>query len=324
MLKQKKKMLLKGVIKATIGVSLIIFLVYKFYNKKVERLDYSFNNFYLFIGLSFILLSFLVVVLRIHTLICKYVKNFTETFRVFLIGWFFSNVLPTNVGGDGYMIIYLKKKASSMTEAITLITFQRFVSLMVIILYGIGYLMFYPNWINKMSLNVNLNFGNKILILLIFLTVFLGFSFIFRKKTGILFYKTLKFLINYKNILKEIDFKKHIELILLSILYQLLRLGGFYFFLLSFNQKVNILALLFIMFVVTVGSLIPISIGALGVQETLFTLGLSTLGVAVPIAIIVSFINRGIFILVALIGGFFFLVNKNTNQKYSEINKHVY
>ena len=320
MLKEKKKILLKGVIKTTIGVLLIIFLVYKFYNKRVEILDYSFNNLYLFIGLAFILLSFLVVALRVHTLIYKYVKNFTETFRMFLIGWFFSNVLPTNVGGDGYMIIYLKNKTRSITEAITLITFQRFVSLMVIILYGIGYVVFYPSWINKMSLNVNLSINNKIFISLICLAVFLAFLLLFRKKIKILFFKTLKFLINYKNILKEISFKKHIALILLSTIYQLLRLAGFYFFLLSFNQKVNLLDILFIMFVVTVGSLIPISIGALGVQESLFTLGLSALGVAVPIAIIVSFINRGIFIIVALIGGLLFLLKKNKkiNLKYSE------
>ena len=297
-------------IKFFIGIILLGILVFKLYNNKIEFFNYTFNNYYFFLGFILILFSFFIITLRIHILVSDHVEGYIETLKMFVIGWFFSNILPTNIGGDGYMILHLKKKSVSMTKAVTLVTFQRFIGLMVLIVFGIGYLVFYPNWIYKIDLNLNISFNFVIFASLIFIILLCIFFILFKGVIKKQLKKARKFFMDYKSILNDFKFSKHLNLILLSISYHLIRLAGLSFFLLSFNQKVDPPDILFIMVIVTIGSLIPISIGALGVQESLFTLGLSTFGVSVPIAIIVSFMNRGIFILVALIGGVLFLFDK--------------
>ncbi|MEN8154328.1 MAG: lysylphosphatidylglycerol synthase transmembrane domain-containing protein [Acidobacteriota bacterium] len=296
------------ILKSFIGIFLLGILIYKFKQNRIESFQYAFNVYFLLSGIFLHLFAFLIVTLRIHVLISSKVSSYYETLKIFLIGWFFSNILPTNIAGDGYMILYLKKKTESVTEAVALIAFQRFVGLIVLIIYGIGYLLFNPDWLKRISFNISFDLIMLIMVLLIIIIIFV--LIFFKNQVYRFFKKIKKFFNNFKYIIKGIGVKKHFYVILTSIVYHLLRLGGFLYFLSGFTQKVPAADILFIMVIVTIGSLIPISIGGLGVQESILTLALTLLGVPLPIALIVSFINRAVLIFVAMSGSLMFLFDR--------------
>ena len=103
--------------------------------------------------------------------------------------------------------------------------------------------------------------------------------------------------------LKIIAFHNYMYLIFFSIIFQLLRMSGVYLIILGFYQNVSPCDLFFILVLITFISMIPVSIGALGVQESGIVFGLKLLNIPLSVGFSVAFIYRGIFVFFAIIGG---------------------
>jgi uncharacterized protein (TIRG00374 family) len=303
-----------NLIRLFFGGGVIFYLFMNFYDKKII-LKQDFNSFFLSIGILIILLSFSVVILRFNLLISEFTGDYAKTAQVFLIGWFFTNILPTNFGGDGYMIYALKKEGVPLAKASALITLQRILSLLLMFIYIIMYFILKPALIIKLfSYEIKFSiFKNEGVWFVIILSVSI-ILFFFRNNILFFLKKTSVFFKHYLKTIKLIPMKSYLYLISLSIIYQSMRIAGFYFLVEAFGYSVNVFDLFFILFITTIFSMIPISVGGLGVQESIIVFGFSLIGIPVSIAILVSFINRGIFIFFAIIGGIVFIFRDKKNH----------
>lgn len=300
-----------GALRILIGISLLVFLIYKSDLRSFSTIHEPVKLDILLWSIIILIVSFIVMGLRLHVMVSKISKNFPATFRQFLIGWFFSNILPTNIGGDGYLIYYYKDKAGSVARITAIITFQRIMGIIILLSYGLIFGILNPGFFTGVISKFDISFTDNIIVILLFsfiIMVIAVFLFLFFRS------KISTFSRKYLKGLKDISFKEIILTFFLSIIYQLLRLAGFFLLLKAFGQIVDPFSLFFILVFVTLISMLPISVGGLGVQESMFALGLSTFGVAFSIAILVSLINRGIFIVEALTGGILFLFEKKKNR----------
>jgi glycosyltransferase 2 family protein len=301
-----------GILKFIIGISLISYLFTLIdFAEAAEGFSQGFKAL-LLTGCMTIVFSFFIMALRLHVVVKKFSKGVFNTFRIFLIGWFFSNVLPTNIAGDGYLVFYYSKKNGSVSEAATLIGLQRLAGIFVIFIYGIFYIIMSPGLTRSFFDISRLSVYSWDKIIFVFSLISLIAFIVFNKKLNKVIRGGLNLLKNISITLKELKGELYFQLLLYSILYQVLRLVGIYLLLRGFGIVISSIDLMFVLFMVTIGSLIPVSIGAVGVQESIFVIGLSVFGVPVTMAVIISLINRIVYIFFALTGGVLFLLSRKT------------
>ncbi len=306
---------IKILFRAVFGILLISFLIYK-YLKGYHPFSYSeINNYYLIFGILLILFSFSFAIIRLYVVVSDYVSGILEVIKIFFIGWFFSNLLPTTFGGDVYQVSYINKRVKSLSSSVALISIQRIIPVFVLLIYGFFYTILRPELWNKISLSkIKIGFFDILMISILLLVVLLTILYIFRKQLLKYFNKIKSFLINFYKSLKDLSITKYFHLLFLSVIFQFTRMTGLYILLLGMDCKVNMLDFFFIIAFVAILSMIPLSIGALGIQESGIVFGLHLLGVKINVGIAVAFLYRGVFILFTIVGGIIYLSSKRKNQ----------
>ena len=311
-----EKLTKSSYLKLLFGLALILFLVIRYLDQDIHLSSINIDYNLLLIGMLLVVISFVFMILKLHLVITDYVKNILESMKLFFISWFFSNLLPTNMGGDLYLIDCLRKRTRSLSKATAFISIQRIIPIVLILVYAIIYSIIRPKLLLRiLVLNSNLSFVKIILSFIVFLSVIMMFLYLFRLKFKKWKEKIRNFINNYFESLLGISTIFYIKLILYSLIFQTMRMTGIYIILLGMNQNLNLLDLFFILISVTLLSMIPLSIGALGIQESCIVFGLQLLNVPIHIGILVAFLYRGIFILFAIVGGIILLFSKR--KQYS-------
>ncbi len=226
---------------------------------------------------------------------------------------FYGFFLPATIGGDAYNAYYFGKKFNNYPKVISGLLLNKIIgitvffilTMLVIVINGVDFL-------TKIKVDFDINLASWLIILLAFLFVSMTI-FIWR-----LWYK--KFTAYWKKIkaiFSEIknDKRRLTMLVVYSILFYLVSICGRVFIGKIIGIDLSILNLTFVIMLVNLIILLPITVSGIGVREAGFVTLLSVLGIDNSKALTLSILDFGIQISSVLIGGLIILCDFIINRK---------
>jgi glycosyltransferase 2 family protein len=307
---KSKKEKLFTFLRIFISLLLLSFLVIRNWGNFGEILGIlrNYNAFFIAAALLFYVFGIFVEMLRWEILLRAnnvYISK-AFLFQSVFIGYFYSNIFPTNIGGDIYRgyDIHTNKNVPN-DKNVSSIVVERFIGM----LSGTIYLVI-------SFFSVYRFFGITFVAILSVLPVLglLLFFILIRPdvfKINVIF-KKIKFLSKfegrYNDFLKNFkDYKNKFRFILYSFIYSMVGQMVFFisYYMVSRYLKIEIsfFSFFFIIPVVIIVSNIPISIGGIGIRENTIFLLLSKFGVDPAIATFFSLLILFVIIATALLGG---------------------
>lgn len=301
--------------KAAIGVSLLGWLLASVdYGELADSASQG-DPALLALGLLMLLLSQPVFqAWRLHVLIEGYTQTWATTARIFFVGSFFNNILPSNVGGDAVRLMYLQRmRGGNWGAPLALLMLHRLSGIGVILLIAVVYLLF----AGRHAIDVLSDLGVRgpslgMLVAAVGLVAAAAVALLFipgpvrAKVLG----RARKLAADFVTGWREVTGAAMTWLIVLTAAYHATRLFGFLYIIQYMGQDVGLGELVMVMTVTAVLALVPVTVGALGVMEGSITLMLGAYGVSHPAAVAVALANRMVLLLSALIGGLVYVTEK--------------
>ncbi|MBE3092274.1 MAG: flippase-like domain-containing protein [Actinobacteria bacterium] len=250
----------------------------------------------------------------------------------YLVGCFFNNFLPTSIGGDIYRIYDSSKlKNSSAMKAGSIILVDRFIGVMSMVIYLVFALALGFVRTSHMELmigkwKVSNQFLSILIVVLFALVIFIIFMMLFPDffRLNRLFRKT-RFLHMWEDKLRQIydtlkEFRKFKVILFVSIVLSLILQLAFtlncYYVGRAFGiTQLSLIGFIFVVQISGILSMIPISVGGIGVREGAFIILLSALGAPKNIATIVSLVLLVIILIPGIAGGIIYTIRPVIDKK---------
>ena len=322
--KNKKTILL--ILRIAISVSLIVYLVstkIESFSDIIEILKSS-NKFLLLLSLSTHALGTYITAARWKTLLNTQgvkLSNMTLSSTV-LIGSFFNNFLPTSIGGDVFRAYDASKKGNiSLGSSASVILVERFSGVVSAATYAIIALFLGFTTIGHQSIIVPIIIFfivTLILALLIINPSLFRLGKITRKFRFMR--KIADKLSNFYNTL--ISFKKYkvalVEVLAFSFLLQFSVILNYWLASIALGIDLNLTAFIFIVPVVAVIAMLPISIGGIGLRENSLVIIMVAMGANNEKAALCSLLILFMLIIMGIIGGITYIVRPYFEGKFKK------
>lgn len=258
-------------------------------------------NYLIFIPVFLYIPNMIISVYKWRISLPKNDKSFKYFLNIYWIGNFFSNFLPTTIGGDTYKTLKLKKDFP-MSKILYSIFLDRGSGLLAVLFTTIIF-----------SFQIYHKTQNFYLIILPSALLLSGILFLlFVKKIN--FKGTNKvsaFIVRIKNIWIETKFRFILKLFSISLFYVLL--GGIslwiYYFIFGYN--LNFFYVLAFYALIQVIGILPISINAIGITATLTVYLFTFLGVPPEVSLAVAVVARVVLFIQSSVGDIIYLSQKN-------------
>jgi hypothetical protein len=304
---------LSAIVKILIGLCLVFLLVSQIDIRNIGDILNSVQQEKLAYGLLFFLLATVFEVLKLHSLLYRDCK-LISTFKIVFVGLFVNNFMPSNIGGDLYRVFMLKRLQFSLGSAVTPVLLDRLVGLGVLVFAGLVYAVSNISVLQRKVIDTGyvIHSVNMIWIAISFVVlsvIILLVKELTNKKQNKVIHKWNKFYSQVREALSRIRFREFISLLSFSMFFHLCRMFGVFFFVSSFNGSIELMSLFLVFAVVAMVSVLPISIGALGVREGTLTVMLVFFGVDLQVAIMVAITVLTIIWFKSLVGGILFITN---------------
>jgi len=234
-------------------------------------------------------------------------------FLFYLIGYFFTNFLPTNVGGDvvrGYLV---GKSVHKYSEVFSSVFMERFTGLIVLVTMIVLAPLVRP-----------FIFKNAFLMGIIGLSFigFIGFSFIvFNARLFKMFREKMSF--NKAKTIREklgrfygavYAYRKNrtvfLKAMIISIIFYLMTILNVILAALTFGLPMSVWDALAMTPIVMIISMLPISVSGIGLSEGAYVYCFSMIGLTFSQAFSIALLMRAKLVFVGLIGGVVFLLKK--------------
>ena len=306
------------IVKVGIGVALLAWLLLSVDFGELAEVARQGDPGLLALGLLMMVLSLPVFqAWRLHVLIDTYTQTWATTLRVFFVGAFFNNVLPSNVGGDAVRLVYLQRmRGGNWGAPLALLMLHRLSGIGVILVVAAAHLVFAGNrtiealgGISVDSHALWIMVGAAVIAGLIGLAALLLPGALRAKVVA----RAHKFFGDFVAGWREVSGPAMFWLIVLTVGFHATRLLGFLYVVRYMGQDVGYGELIIVMAVTAVLALVPVTVGALGVMEGSITLMLGAYGVSHPAAVAVALANRMVLLLSALVGGIVYVSERETD-----------
>lgn len=245
-----------------------------------------------------------------------------ESYKYYLMGMFYNNLLPTSIGGDLFRIYLLEKKAGHIYRVSSTVFIERLSGLLVTLFLALfSALILYTNQnsIYILYLSGFLLFS-CIIILLLFSPSFL---LLLKRKSSILaLQKLLQIIERFLTAVQEYRHNPRLigQILFLSLLYQLSDILVAYCLGLIIGIEVNFLYFLFFIPLLYIITLLPVSINGLGLRENTLVYLFSTIGTASHKALLLSLLIYLDRLVKGLVGALLLLAATQLNQQRNELN----
>ena len=298
-MKEKSKKNLNTAIKILVSLGLTIYL----FSKKVDKTELI-NNFKImnwrFLPFIFLTLiaNYVIGAFRWKALLIQ--KGTEKVSRIYLIklyfmGAFFNNFMPTSIGGDVYKMYTLGKKIDSQVIGFSSVFIERFTGILMLALIGL------------LSMSRNLGFGVFIILLWTVSGFFIGMNVLRILSKKIKFLKKIyDALMVYKDRPKVL-----IYAFLTSVLIQICAISTQHLIFMAVGIRLPIFYSLMAFPIITLAGFFVPSINGLGVQDALYASMFSFVGVSASTAISVSILYHMVRMVTSLIGGVMYALGKD-------------
>jgi uncharacterized membrane protein YbhN (UPF0104 family) len=296
---EKTKKILNTILKLTISSGLIIYL----FTNKIDTSELA-KNFklmdwrFLPLILLTIIANYVIGAFRWKALLIQ--EGTEKVSRIYLIklyfiGAFFNNFMPTSIGGDVYKMYALGKKIDNQAVGFSSTFTERFTGILMLGLIGL------------LSMSRNLGLGVFIILLWVISGFYIGMTVL--KVLS----KKIKFLKKIYDALMV--YKDHPKVLLYafftSILIQICAISTQYLIFFAVGIRLPIFYSLMAFPIITLAGFFIPSINGIGVQDALYASMFSFVGVSAGTAISVSIIYHMIRMSVSLIGGLIYALGKD-------------
>ncbi len=285
----------KLIAKTIISISLVTFLLKKIDIASIKNLGWGFIIPSL-IAIIIALFSIFLMSIRWKLLCLKFLNISPKTrilYRYYLIGSFFNIFLPGAIGGDVIRTRMLIKNYKISIKSASFVT----ISERILGLYGLIVLlclgMLFRTFPEKVL------FLSKISSVWIYLMIILIF----------LVFPITKYILSKRNI--NIGYKFMISTIIVLLIAQFGDIVIANIFIHYMNVEIPFTAVMFIMPLVYIATILPISLGGLGVREGTFAGLMLLYGVPTSTSVLISFSMYLVKVVVGIIGSFIFLKEKS-------------
>jgi len=313
--RENRKLILL-LIRIIISVSLIVFLLktqFKDIRSALEIIK-SVNKPLLILSLSTHIFGIWITAVRWNTLLgTQKVKLGTTTLTLtVLIGFFFNNFLPTSIGGDVFRTYDAAKKANIPIEtSASIIIVERFSGIISASTYAIIALFLGFTAIGNQSF---------IIPVIIFFIICIIIAFFILNPSILRLNKLInkiKFLKKVKEKLANIyftflSFKKFkwvlVRVMIYSFLLQFAVILNYFLAAKSLGINLNLTAFIFIVPVVTIIAMVPISIGGIGIRENALVFIMTAIGVGSEQAALCALLIFLMLIFIGIIGGIIYSI----------------
>ena len=262
----------------------------------------------LVVGLAALALSVAFQVARLHTLIHRLVPSPFESVRITLGGFLFNQLLPGGLGGEGYRALRLKALSRRWSIAIGLVTLERATGFLVLLIPGAVLA-----WLDRDRLRRALagraprhllpsSPGAEIVWIVGALAVLAAAILAYRLSGG-LRARLARSLAETRAAFAWLSLRRYLAVVALSLGYQVLQVEGIRWLVSSFGATVSFFDATVVVALTMVVSLVPVSLGSLGVKEGAIVLGLGVYGVGSATGLAVALFNRLVLLVLALAGG---------------------
>lgn len=290
----------KTILKIVISLGLITYL----FLKKVDK-DQLISNFKLLdwrfipliiltIVIHYVISSFRWKALLIHQDSHKVSRWYL--FKLYFMGAFFNNFMPTSIGGDVYKVYRLGKKINDPFTGFSSVFTERFTGILMLFLIGL------------LSLSRHLGWGVLVLVIWMVCGFYIGMNLL-RFLSGK--FKSLKKLYDALMVYKDHP-KILIFAMFTSLLIQFLSISTQYLTFMAMGVKLPIFYSLTAFPIITLAGFFIPSINGIGVQDALYASMFSFVGVSVSTAVSISIIYHMIRMSVSLLGGVFYALGKDS------------
>ncbi|MDP2940309.1 MAG: lysylphosphatidylglycerol synthase transmembrane domain-containing protein [Candidatus Omnitrophota bacterium] len=298
------------ILRIAFSLGLIIFLFYKFdFAKTLLVIKKADLNYFIFVLLLTFFVNFLLL-LRWYMLIkaCGIKIPFKRIVVAFCGGIFFNLFLPSAAGGDIVRSIALfgqTKERAKVVASVILDRLSGFISIAIIA---------------SISLFIGFKLVNDSSILLILAIVLLSlFSLTLILFNSTIFSKFSKAFIRFKGIKLKLEnlhnsikvyrhkYKVIFANILLSFISQLISIFSFFLIAKSLHTHIDFIYFFIFVPLIFAISIIPISIGGLGVRDGSFIFLFSKVGVSPNISLSISLINFFTLLISGIVGGIIYV-----------------
>lgn len=312
-MKLKVKNLLKY-LRYFIGIFLIILLF-----KKIDLTEIRFDEHgglhILFYGVGLIIIACLIVQYsRFYLFVRHPLISLNDSLKLFLIGYFFNNLLPSNIGGDTVRAYYIHRHTDeSISLAISKLFLFRLTGMLPLIMFGLIYSLFNFREVSMVFTKVEVPTVFWLFLILLLCSIFLLYVFLKKNK------KTIDSLKIFIGGLKECQRKTLIYGFILGLLFHIFRAWGLCLIARFFGVELQLTNCLFALFASAVISLIPISVGGIGVTEGVLTFLFVNFGIPAPIGLSLALIQRTVLLLIGIMGaGVFFFTKGFTLPRHQK------
>lgn len=300
----RSRLLLWG--RLAVSVSLMALVVMLVLDNRDELQNVNWN----WIPLAWLLMLVSTLIKALRWSLLVRLSHMGLTYRrllgTYLVGAFFSTVLPTSIGGDAVRAVDTAAKTGRVADATSSVLIERGIGLLVVI--GSGSLF---------GLFIEAGKVPQVFLLVVhamFLAGVIGLIFL---RQG-WFVEPIAALMTRLRMGKLVDKVRHlqealsghlghpwvlVQMLLLSIVANALTMGATYLVLSAVTDPIALASFVPMIALITVAELIPISIAALGVKESAYIFFLGLVGVGSAEAGVTAIIMRALVWALALLGG---------------------
>jgi len=230
------------------------------------------------------------------------------------LGQFFNQLLPTSIGGDAARIWLASEDGNPLRRVTTSVICDRIVGMAVVFFIGLLAIIFMPE---PMRLGI-IGFPNIIIIALIFQLLALIFFYygnsLSDRLIKIKFIKTAGLLLRDMWLVFFSGFRS-LRVIIFSALIQLMIIVSVYIFGFGLNAGLTFSSAVFLVPIIMLVAMVPISFAGWGVREASMVLGLSLAGVSATNALAISIMFGFTQVILGFPGGLLWLKRSVNNEK---------
>lgn len=308
------------IIRVIVSILLLSLFFYKFDTGRILERFVSLNIFLFVICLFFMVTTLLIGTFRWHIFLKADNSQvpFVKLFSFYMVGLFFNNLLPSAVGGDVVRGYEFYRYSGDGKAAVVSVFMERLTALTVQVLFAfmgvlVGYSYFREPLILWLVCGMSLSYLFFIIILFNKRMVIFFLDFLTRLrliKTENSLYETYRLFLRYRSRRKAM-----FRATMLSFLIIIVSIFTFYY--LSIAMHLSIPFGYFILFlpIMNIVSMLPVTLGGLGIREGIGVFLFSKVGVAHSDAFGLSLAWSSVLILVSIIGGVIFILRPTKGIK---------
>ena len=308
-------------LRPVVGLGLLIFLLWRVDWREMVRIVGQASVGYVGLALLIELLNMVPKVLRWRALLISQGTRepFLRLLSIYFIGSFFSNFLPSDVGGDTMRMLRMAQITGRGADAISSVLVERLCGLFAVLLMGVVAVL--SNW--RLASAGGIGF----LVLGMFILFILAIALLFglqavrdrvdhlpapvsrnltrrwlawlMTKLGELYDSIYAFRGRWRALLVVLAF---------SLLFRLVSVCSLYVQSLALHVSISFIWLMMIISLISVVTAVPLSLNAIGIKEGAYVFFFGLAGIAAPQALALALLSRAVTLAVSLVGGMVYLL----------------